>query len=62
VGGNSFGTVFRMTPGGKVTTLHSFGGGADGALPSGGLVRATDGNFYGKPYQKSPHATCPFVL
>ena len=40
------GTVFKITPGGKLTTLHSFDG-ADGAGPIAGLVLATDGNFYG---------------
>ncbi len=39
------GTVFKITPSGTLTTLHSFDGG-DGEEPSG-LVQATDGNFYG---------------
>jgi uncharacterized repeat protein (TIGR03803 family) len=50
-GANNAGTVFKMTPGGTLTTLYSFcsQGGAnctDGGGP-GGLVLATDGNFYG---------------
>ncbi len=40
------GTVFRMSPTGAVTTLHSFSG-ADGIGPVAGLIQATDGNFYG---------------
>jgi uncharacterized repeat protein (TIGR03803 family) len=40
------GTVFKITPAGALTTLHSFSG-ADGASPSAGLVQTTDGNFYG---------------
>jgi uncharacterized repeat protein (TIGR03803 family) len=40
------GTVFRITPDGTLTTLHSFAG-ADGAFPGGGLVQAPGGNFYG---------------
>jgi uncharacterized repeat protein (TIGR03803 family) len=40
------GTVFKITPGGKLTTLYSFGG-PDGGGPSAGLVQATDGSFYG---------------
>ena len=39
------GTVFKITPSGSLTTLHSFDGG-DGAGPLG-LVQATGGNFYG---------------
>jgi len=40
------GTVFKITPGGMLTTLHTFDY-MDGALPFTGLVQATDGNFYG---------------
>jgi len=44
------GTVFKITPSGTLTTLHNFcsqSGCPDGSLPSGGLVQASDGNFYG---------------
>src|SRR4051794_29007352 len=47
------GTVFRMTPAGVLTTLHSFCGVGgypycfDGSFPYGGLVQSTNGNFYG---------------
>jgi len=44
------GTVFKITPAGTLTTLHSFcaqTGCADGRKPVGGLVLGTDGNFYG---------------
>ena len=40
------GTVFKITPTGVLTTLHSFTGG-DGAYPQGGLVQGTDGFLYG---------------
>lgn len=50
-GSAGLGTVFRMSPGGTVTTLGQFygaaGGGSDGATPSGTVIRAGDGNFYG---------------
>src|SRR5580700_1453295 len=45
-GANGLGTVFSITLGGALTTVHSFDG-ADGAEPFGGLVLATDGNLYG---------------
>jgi uncharacterized repeat protein (TIGR03803 family) len=46
------GTVFKITPGGRLTTVYSFcsqGGSActDGYFPLAGLIQATDGNFYG---------------
>ncbi len=45
---NGCGTVFEITPSGKLTTLHSFGTQAnDGWEPNAGLVQANDGNFYG---------------
>lgn len=40
------GTIFRITPAGALTTLHSFDG-TDGQNPHAGLVQATDGNLYG---------------
>jgi uncharacterized repeat protein (TIGR03803 family) len=40
------GTVFKVTPGGALTTLHSFSG-PDGANPMAELVQGNDGNFYG---------------
>ncbi len=46
-GVNNAGTIYELTPDGTITTLWSFGSGADGQLPKGGLVQASDGNFYG---------------
>jgi uncharacterized repeat protein (TIGR03803 family) len=40
------GTVFEITTGGTLTTLHSFDG-TDGNHPVAGLVQDTDGSFYG---------------
>jgi uncharacterized repeat protein (TIGR03803 family) len=41
------GAIFRVTPGGSLTYLHAFAGGADGRNSYSGLIRASDGNFYG---------------
>ena len=42
------GSVFKLSPSGKFTVLHSFGtGGADGASPVASLVRDPAGNLYG---------------
>src|ERR1035438_3860525 len=51
-GGNSteFGTVFKMTPEGALTTLYTFcsqANCADGGSPAAALIQATNGNFYG---------------
>lgn len=39
------GTVFKITPGGALTTLHSFDG--TGGVGRGRLIQATDESFYG---------------
>ena len=49
-GTQSYGTVFRLTPAGAVTTLTNFvdtPDGPKGLQPASGLLRAGDGNFYG---------------
>ena len=46
-GDSSNGTVFKVTPSGTVTTLHSFTEGVDGFYPLAPPVEGTDGNFYG---------------
>jgi uncharacterized repeat protein (TIGR03803 family) len=46
-GSTGAGVVFKITPGGKLTVLHNMNGTTDGARPYGGLVLASDGNFYG---------------
>jgi uncharacterized repeat protein (TIGR03803 family) len=45
-GVNNDGTVFKITPGGVLTTLFSFNG-ANGQYPYSSLVQGSDGNFYG---------------
>jgi len=44
---NGVGLAFKTTVSGAFTALHSFTGASDGCFPSGGLVQAADGNFYG---------------
>ena len=46
-GTDNDGTVFKMTPSGTLTVLHSFTAQGDGTEPSAGLIQASDGNFYG---------------
>jgi uncharacterized repeat protein (TIGR03803 family) len=47
-GTNGVGNIFRITPGGSETNLHSFVGSPnDGAEPTAALVQGSDGNFYG---------------
>ena len=49
-GANNYGTVFKLTPQGMLSSLHSFNR-TDGQNPYAGLIQATDGNFYGTTYQ-----------
>lgn len=49
-GASGYGTVFKMTPGGTGSILHSFcseANCADGASPEAALIQGTDGNLYG---------------
>jgi uncharacterized repeat protein (TIGR03803 family) len=46
-GEEGFGTIFRITPKGGLTTIYNFTGGADGGDPAGGLTLASNGDFYG---------------
>jgi uncharacterized repeat protein (TIGR03803 family) len=48
-GTNDYGTVFKITPSGALTTLHSFQL-SDGVYPEAGLVQGSDGNFYGTTF------------
>jgi uncharacterized repeat protein (TIGR03803 family) len=45
-GTSNFGTVFKITPAGKLTTLHNFTG-PDGEYPVTPLIQATNGSLYG---------------
>ena len=58
-GASGGGTVFKITPGGTLTTLDSFctqSGCPDGALPFAGLVQAANGNFYGTTSAGGAHS------
>ena len=49
-GAGNFGTIFKMTPAGAITTLVEFtgaSGAAKGSRPDTVLMQAGDGNFYG---------------
>jgi uncharacterized repeat protein (TIGR03803 family) len=51
------GTVFEITPGGTLTTLHSFDG-ADGYYPDVALVLASNGDLYGTTFYGGPPPRC----
>ena len=58
------GSVYRISPSGKLTTIYYFcslPGCADGSLPYAGLVEGTDGNFYGVTAEGGTSATCMFT-
>jgi uncharacterized repeat protein (TIGR03803 family) len=44
---SGYGTVFKISTNGALTSLYSFTGGKDGDLPDAGLVQGSDGNLYG---------------
>ena len=56
------GTVFRMTPTGTLTTLHSFGPDSDGAVPQAGLTLGTDGLLYGTTRDAPPYRGTVFKI
>lgn len=73
-GGSSFcgyqtcGVVFRVSPAGVYTVLHSFSG-PDGAHPSAALLRDSHGNLYGAtseggpvPYTANGYSGCGVVF
>ena len=46
-GQHDLGIVYKMTPAGVLTVLHSFAGASDGTYPYAGLAVGTDGGLYG---------------
>jgi uncharacterized repeat protein (TIGR03803 family) len=52
-GANGYGTVFKITPNGMLSTIYNFcsrSGCGDGREPYAGLVQGADGNFYGTTF------------
>ena len=63
-GMNGYGTIFEVTPAGKLTTLYSFcfqTNCADGVNPSR-LLQAADGNFYGETEEVDRDAGTVFEI
>jgi uncharacterized repeat protein (TIGR03803 family) len=54
---NTWGTVFKISGQGSLTTLHSFQF-VDGATPRGTLVQGSDGNLYGTTWQGGVNSGC----
>ena len=51
--GEGSGTIFKVSPQGAFTVLHSFGDGSvanDGSSPAPTLIKGPDGNFYGATF------------
>jgi uncharacterized repeat protein (TIGR03803 family) len=46
-GAFGYGTVYKLTPTGEETVVHSFTDGADGGNPYAGVIRDSSGNLYG---------------
>jgi uncharacterized repeat protein (TIGR03803 family) len=60
IGGLTCGTVFEITLGGTLTTLHKFDG-TDGQNPTAALLQATDGSFYGTTQWGGVGTSCGVV-
>ncbi len=50
-GPGGFGTVYKMTPSGVVTSLWGFDGGSDGAFPVAGVIQGNGAVLYGATEQ-----------
>jgi uncharacterized repeat protein (TIGR03803 family) len=57
-GASSYGSVFKLTPGGILSTIYTFTGGSDGNCPAWELAEGPDGNFYG--VTTGGNATTPY--
>lgn len=66
-GGKDVGVVFKLTPTGTETVLHSFSGGRDGRFPHGALLTDRRGTFYGTTWyggsrSQSCHGGCGTIF
>jgi uncharacterized repeat protein (TIGR03803 family) len=58
-GDSDHGTIFRVSPKGKLAILHSFGlDGHDGSQPAAGLVTDAAGNLYGTTLHGGAYQNC----
>jgi uncharacterized repeat protein (TIGR03803 family) len=55
------GAVFKLSPKGELTILHSFANGTDGSYPSGRLIRDKEGNLYGTTEAGGGDGNCPTI-
>jgi uncharacterized repeat protein (TIGR03803 family) len=53
-----YGVVFKLAPSGQETVLHSFQGGSNGSVPSGGVVLDA-GFLYGTTTSGGSGTSCP---
>jgi uncharacterized repeat protein (TIGR03803 family) len=49
-GGIGYGTIYKITTGGTLTSLYSFPNEGAGSEPYAGLIQATNGEFYGTTF------------
>jgi len=54
-GTEGYGTIFKITSAGTLTTLHVFDDATEGRAITAGLVQASDGNFYGSTTLDGPN-------
>src|SRR5579872_3201586 len=54
-GADTFGTIYKITASGKLTTLHNFDS-QDGIGSTAALIQARNGSFYGTSEVGGPHA------
>src|SRR5262249_12278486 len=61
-GAYNFGTIFKITASGTLTTLHSFRSDSDGAIPQAGLTFGSDGSLYGTTREAPPYRGSAFKI